>query len=125
MAPHMIFLGLMHISISLIICVLCIPLAKGKVPMNNVYGIRTKKALESDENWYKINEYGAKQFIVWSILLALIGFAVLVIPIKGSFLYSLLLYAPLLYIIPAVKCYIHGKKLNKIKYFINRLINWT
>ena len=110
MAFHMVFIGLMHISISLIICVLCIPLAKGKVPMNNVYGIRTKKALESDENWYKINKYGAKQLIIWSIVLALIGFVVLVIPVNNDFLYSLLLCAPLLYIIPAVKCYIHGKK---------------
>lgn len=108
MAPHTV-LGLFHISISIIICISCIPLTKGKVPLNYLYGIRTAKALESEENWYKINKYGARQFIIWSIPLALIGIAVLLIPIENDFLYSLLISAPLLYIIPAVKCYTHWK----------------
>ena len=110
MAPHII-LGLSHILIALIIFILSIPLAKGKVSRNYILGIRTAKALESDENWYAINKYGAKQLMVWSITLAIIGFAVLLIPLKNDLLYMFLVCAPLLYIIPAVKCYIHGKKI--------------
>ena len=108
MTPHTI-LGLSHILIALIVFILSIPLFRGKVSRNFLYGIRTSKALESDENWYKINKYGAKQLMIWSIPLALIGFAVLLVPIKNDLLYTLLVCAPLIYIIPAVKCYIHWK----------------
>ena len=30
--------------------------------MNHLYGIRIKKSFESEDSWYKINEYGGKQF---------------------------------------------------------------
>ena len=112
MEPH-IFLGLSHIFISFVICILSIPLIKGKVPMNDLYGIRTAKAMESDENWYKINKYGARQLMIWSVPLALIGIVLIFTPIKNDFVYIVLACAPLLYIIPAVKCYIHGKKVYK------------
>ena len=108
MAPDTL-LGLSHILIAFIIFLLSIPLAKGKVSRNYLYGIRTSKALESDENWYKINKYGARQLMIWSIPLALIGLAVIFIPIKNDFLYTLSICAPLLYIIPAVKCYTHWR----------------
>ena len=73
-----IFTGIVFIAIS-------IPLVKRRVKMNHLYGFRIPKAFKSDENWYDINEYGAKQMIIWSIPIILAGIICLVIPIiKGT-----------------------------------------
>jgi hypothetical protein len=66
-------IGLVTIVVFIVHTILCIPLAKRKIKMNRLYGIRMSKSLESEENWYKINEYGGKIFIPWSILSILAG----------------------------------------------------
>jgi hypothetical protein len=58
-AVTLVCLGLVLIAVS-------IPLLLGKIKMNSVYGFRIRKALESEENWYEINYYGAKALIRWS-----------------------------------------------------------
>lgn len=57
-----------------------VPLALSKIPMNQAYGVRFAKSFESDELWFKINRYGGKQLITWSIPIVLLGLAVLVFP---------------------------------------------
>ena len=52
-----VFSGIVFIAFS-------IPLVKRRVKMNYLYGFRIPKAFESEENWYGINEYGAKQMII-------------------------------------------------------------
>jgi len=49
------------------------PLANRKVPMNQMYGFRISKAFVSNDNWYAINEYGGKQFILWSVVMIAAG----------------------------------------------------
>ncbi len=60
MDPTSITLGISNISIAVLIILLSIPLVRRKVGMNKLYGIKIKKAFESEENWYKINAYGGK-----------------------------------------------------------------
>ncbi len=48
--------------------------------MNQWYGFRIEKAFVSKENWYAINKYGAKQLILWSVLLILVGIIFLFVP---------------------------------------------
>ena len=56
------------------------PLVMNKIKMNSFYGVRIPKAFESDENWYKINAYGGKELIIWSIPILLSGIICLFIP---------------------------------------------
>ncbi|HCK16517.1 TPA: hypothetical protein DHW51_20490, partial [Candidatus Poribacteria bacterium] len=37
--------------------------------MNHYYNMRIRKAFESKENWYKINCFGARQWIIFSVLM--------------------------------------------------------
>lgn len=70
--PNTIF-AIINISIGLLFILLSIPLIANKIPMNKLYGFRIQKSFTSDENWYKINNYGGKQLLYWSILMVAVG----------------------------------------------------
>ncbi len=55
------------------------PLIKGKVAPNRTYGIRTKLAFSSEENWYKVNRRGGT-------LLFRIAFPIVIVGIVGILL---------------------------------------
>ena len=74
-AASNILMGIVFIAISY-------PLLKRKINRNDLYGFRTSKALESEENRYNINSYGAKQLTILSILVILIGIISLIIPMN-------------------------------------------
>lgn len=76
--------GITNILVGLLIIILNIPLTKKKIKMNRWYGMRIPKSFESEENWYKINEYGGKIFIYWSIPIILIGIISLFLPPLGN-----------------------------------------
>ena len=40
-----------------------------QIGMNHYYNMRIRKAFESKENWYKINCFGARQWIIFSVLM--------------------------------------------------------
>lgn len=50
-----------------LITLVCLPLVFGKVPMNNLYGIRLKASFHSEEAWMHLNEIGGMN-------LAMLGF---------------------------------------------------
>lgn len=54
---------------------LAIPLIKRRVPMNRWYGIRIRRAFESEQRWYSVNEYGGRALAYWSAFIALVGAA--------------------------------------------------
>ncbi len=74
----------------LLLAGLCIPLARGKVPPNRFYGIRTKAAFVSQENWYRINKFGGKVFFGVSIIIALVGFTGFFVPRQLLIAYSII-----------------------------------
>jgi hypothetical protein len=59
-------IGITNIIAILATIGIMIPLALGKIGMNAAYGIRIKKAFESEDMWQTINRYGGKRFIIWS-----------------------------------------------------------
>lgn len=77
----------------LLVGILCIILAvsllMGKIKMNRTYGFCIKKAFESEDNWNRINTYGAKHTLFWGVVLGMVGFLPKVIPIHDR-------YAPLI-----------------------------
>jgi hypothetical protein len=58
----------------LLCAVLSVPLILKKVPMNRSMGIRISKACVSQSNWYAINAFGGKLFLVFGLLLVLFSF---------------------------------------------------
>ena len=75
-------LGITNISSGILFILISIPLVMKKIPMNHFYGFRIKKAFSSEENWFKINQYGGRQLILWSIPLIGIGLSYFFYPVR-------------------------------------------
>jgi hypothetical protein len=76
--------GLVNIVTALLLIGISIPLVKHKIKMNHLYGVRITKSFESDDNWYRINAYGGKQLIIWSIPMILAGLICFIVPISDT-----------------------------------------
>ncbi|WP_078544622.1 SdpI family protein [Litchfieldia alkalitelluris] len=104
MAIYNIASGLLFVGIS-------IPLYKERIKMNYLYGVRFSQSFKSDENWYKINKYGAKRMMIWSIPLFIIGVIILFLPPLNEFWMILSLLSPCIVVIPAIESYLFSKKI--------------
>ena len=60
-------------SIGITSIVVSIPMMLRWVPMNRWYGVRTRKAFASDENWYEINAFGGKAFFLFGLFLVAVA----------------------------------------------------
>lgn len=90
-----------HCGIGLLTTALAIPLVLRKIPMNRYYGIRIPKAFKSDENWYDINAYGGKIFLVYGLLLTVFGLTAQgLAPSPTSIWMAVFIVGPLLVIFP-------------------------
>jgi hypothetical protein len=104
--------GLSDIAVGVLAIILCIPLLRNKVEMNRWYGIRFKKSFESTGNWYKINRYGARRMILWSVVIIVIGVVGLFPAFRGrGDLQAAVACAPLLLIIPAIESRLYAGRL--------------
>ena len=79
MNSTLLLMGLSNLLIGVASIGCAIPLVKRKIKMNRWYGIRIRKAFASQENWEKINEYGGRAMIRWSIPILVIGVGLIVI----------------------------------------------
>ncbi len=73
--------GLCNVVIAVVAILSSVPLLRGRIKMNRWFGIRVPKAFKSDENWYRVNRYGSRALIWWSIPILVIG----IVMIIGSF----------------------------------------
>jgi hypothetical protein len=71
--------GSVNAGIALTAIALSIPLVQGKIKMNKWYGVRIPKSFVSEDNWLKINQYGGRALIYWSIPVLLISLLSIVI----------------------------------------------
>jgi len=90
-----------------VVFALVVPLYRGKLKRNAVYGVRIRKAFESEENWYKINRYGAIALMYWSVLIMVAGVICLFIP--PQFVLTAAKVRILLIIIPLIQIMRYGK----------------
>jgi len=107
-----IIIGLSNIFVGVVTIAVCLPLLKDKIQMNRWYGIRFRKSFESEENWYRINRYGAGRMIFWSVVIVLIGILTLFVPVGNKA--SLILIeslVPVILFIPAVESWLYARKL--------------
>lgn len=84
---------------------LAVPLARGRVGRNALYGIRLRESLQSDDAWFAINRYGGRRLIVWSIPLIVVGIVSFFLPLRSRTALTVAFgFAPLVFIlIPAVE----------------------
>ena len=110
MQQHNIRLGISLIACGLIFVVMSIPLLKGAIKMNHWYGFRIGKAFESEENWYKINRYGAQRFIIWSVAIIISGVVIFLLQPQLAAKIGL---SPLIIfvIIPIIETLLYARKL--------------
>ncbi|HEY2589610.1 MAG TPA: SdpI family protein [Tepidisphaeraceae bacterium] len=82
-----------------------VPLLRGRVPRNRIYGIRLRQSLASDEAWYEINRFGGKRLIAWAIPMLAVGFGCLLLRLHGHAVLTLVLgFGPLVFLlIPAIQ----------------------
>lgn len=73
----------------LVTSMISLPLIWGKVPPNVIYGIRTKQAFSSRENWYRINKYGGKMFLRAGLLTVIVGLAGVLLPSAYLTIYAI------------------------------------
>jgi uncharacterized membrane protein len=106
------------VAVSNIFCgfitiVLSIPLVLKQVKMNHYYGIRIKKAFESDENWYRLNYYGGKLFMIAGTIMLILGIMGLIIPLSDKTIILMLALSPaLIAILTTLPIFIYGKNLD-------------
>jgi hypothetical protein len=76
-----------HLLAGLTIVAFSWPLVKRMIGRNRFYGIRTQEAFASEEQWYKINEYGGRLFLRWGIVVVIVGLVGLALPRSLWFAY--------------------------------------
>lgn len=86
---------------------LAVPLVRGRIGRNGVYGVRFPQSLQSDEAWFAINRFGGKRLIVWAVPLIVVGVVSFFLPLKSHPALALLLgFGPIVFIlIPLVESY--------------------
>ncbi len=110
-------IAMLHcVATATIFAAMSVPLVLGKVKRNGWYGFRLPKAFASEDNWTRINRYGGRLFILWSIPIAATGLAALVLPLgtldePNSLLVFLVLLAPALILIPVVQTCLYAHRL--------------
>ena len=103
--------GLACILSALITIGLAIPLLMGKVKRNALYGVRIPQAFESDEAWLRLNRYGGKRLIAWSVPVLVVGIIALFIPLEEQpWLAGALGLAPLLIVGAAVQTMMYARR---------------
>ena len=104
-------IGMMNLIIGLVVVAAAVPLALKKIPMNDWYGVRLRKAFQSDENWYAINAYGGKWLIACGAVIAAIGAVMLSISIQQEWLAKALSFASLLIVLAIIPIVAYSRKL--------------
>ena len=97
------------VGVGLITIGICIPLYLGKIKRNYWYGFRIRKAFESDENWYRINRYGAKVLMSWSVVLLVVGFACLFV--ESQFVLTVANLVFIILLVPVVQTVFYARRL--------------
>ena len=64
----------------LLVAAISLPLIARWVPRNSIYGVRTRLAFSSDENWYRVNATGGKMLLRAGLAIMLVGAAGFLLP---------------------------------------------
>lgn len=95
----------------MVIIAASIPLTRGWVPRNSLYGVRLPSSLESDEAWFTINRFGGKRLAQWAVVLVLIGLCCFFLPLQKHPTIAIIVgFAPIAVLaIPIVQTALYAK----------------
>ena len=74
-------IGVGIIIFAFVLACVCLPLLLGRIERNKWYGFRGPKAFESEDNWIKINRYGARCMVLWCLPVIIVGLVILLAPL--------------------------------------------
>lgn len=74
----------------LLISLVSVPLILGRIPPNDVYGIRTRAAFASEADWYRINRIGGRYLAISGLVILLTGAVGFFLPGSAFHSYSLI-----------------------------------
>lgn len=103
-------IGISDIIIGLFFIALAVPLMRRRMPRDGAFGFRIRKAYQSDDNWYAINEYGGRRLLIWAFPVVICGFIALLAPISHTAL-GWFSYAPLIILAPIVETFYYARQL--------------
>lgn len=72
----MITLLLLYVIGSVLLMVLAVPMIRGKIPPNGLYGFRVPATIEHPELWYPVNRYAGK-CLFWTGAISTFGAIIL------------------------------------------------
>jgi hypothetical protein len=79
---------------------LALPLVRGRVRPNRLYGVRFPQSFQSDEAWFAINRFGGKRLAIWSAPLIVTGLACFFLPLQSHPRLTWVLgFAPLVFVL--------------------------
>lgn len=67
------WLGFMNLLCAVVFGVMALPLRRGNVQRNEVFGFRLQVAMESDEAWDRYNRIFGRYLLIWSIVVGALG----------------------------------------------------
>src|SRR4051812_18320096 len=79
----------LYLALGLALVGMSIPLIRGRVPPNPVYGFRVKRTLEDPDIWYPANRYAAWRMLWLGVALAVVATAFYFMPGVGFVAYAL------------------------------------
>jgi hypothetical protein len=111
MDPVALIVGISWIVCGLVCLALAIPLARGKVARNAIYGVRFRESFQSDEAWRAINQFGGRRLMRWSLPLIAVGAAAFFVPLQRHPIMTILFgVAPLIFVfIPMIESWRFAK----------------
>jgi len=75
--------GVVWTSVGLLCMVLAVPLVRGQVRPNALYGFRLPQSFRSEEAWYAINRFGGRKLFIWSPVLIALGLVSFFMPFRS------------------------------------------
>jgi hypothetical protein len=105
MDPVALIIGVSWIALGLLVTAAAIPLVRGKVARNGLYGVRLPQSFTSDDAWYAINRFGGRRLILWAAPMIAVGIVCLFLPLRAHPVRTLILgFSPLAFILaPAIQ----------------------
>lgn len=83
MDPVALTIGLSWTIGGLLCAALAVPLVRGRVKPNVLYGVRFAQSFQSDDAWYAINRFGGKRMLVWSAPMIAAGVVAFFLPLRS------------------------------------------
>jgi hypothetical protein len=111
MDPVALIVGISWTLCGVVCLALAIPLARGKVRRNALYGVRFRESFQSDEAWMAINQFGGRRLMRWCLPLIAVGAVAFFLPLQRHPIVTILFgFAPLIFIfIPVVESWRFAK----------------